>query len=306
MGMVVAALHRELDGLVALKFLLPAYLDSPQSCERFAREARTGMRIKNEHVARVFDVGTVEGAPFMVMEYLTGRDLSSPGRASVAPWPLSSAGRCDGRDPLPASLPGSPSSAASSSFGHEWPTCARPLRRSARSTPIRTTPATSAGMRAAVRPTWPVTTPAHAATTSTARRPARRPPANWSVRRHTARGTRSPDAICHVPKRTARARAAPPSTTARASTAKRRAARPSLSAAPPTLRATRSAPASRRAGPETMGAPEGVPTRPRAQHVRSSTGWCRARLPLVRPRARMVTQRVHDPRAVCGKLRVAP
>ena len=35
------------------------------------------MKIKGEHVARVFDVGTLEtGAPYIVMEYLHGSDLS--------------------------------------------------------------------------------------------------------------------------------------------------------------------------------------------------------------------------------------
>jgi serine/threonine-protein kinase len=35
------------------------------------------VRIKSEHVARVSDVGTLDtGAPYMVMEYLEGIDLS--------------------------------------------------------------------------------------------------------------------------------------------------------------------------------------------------------------------------------------
>jgi len=76
MGVVVAARHRELGELVALKFLRGALTDKPESYARFAREARTATRIKNEHVARVFDVGTVDGVPFMVMEHLAGDDLA--------------------------------------------------------------------------------------------------------------------------------------------------------------------------------------------------------------------------------------
>ena len=73
MGRVVAARHRELDELVALKFLLPSLAGKSEICTRFSREARTASRIKNEHVARVYDVGTLpDGAPFMVMEYLKG------------------------------------------------------------------------------------------------------------------------------------------------------------------------------------------------------------------------------------------
>jgi hypothetical protein len=78
MGIVVAATHVELHELVALKFLLPDALVRKDVCTRFAREARTGIRIKNEHVARVFDVGSLpDGAPYMVMEHLVGEDLAA-------------------------------------------------------------------------------------------------------------------------------------------------------------------------------------------------------------------------------------
>jgi serine/threonine-protein kinase len=78
MGAVVAAHHVQLDERVAIKFLLPAMLHSPELVGRFAREARAAVKIKSEHVARVMDVGTLEnGAPYMVMEYLDGGDLAA-------------------------------------------------------------------------------------------------------------------------------------------------------------------------------------------------------------------------------------
>jgi len=78
MGVVVAALHVQLDERVAIKFLLPDALQSPETVARFAREARAAVKIKSEHIARVSDVGTLEnGAPYMVMEYLEGRDLAA-------------------------------------------------------------------------------------------------------------------------------------------------------------------------------------------------------------------------------------
>jgi eukaryotic-like serine/threonine-protein kinase len=78
MGIVVAATHLQLDERVALKFLLPEALANPEAVERFAREARAAVKIKSEHVARVSDVGTLEGgSPYMVMEYLHGEDLAS-------------------------------------------------------------------------------------------------------------------------------------------------------------------------------------------------------------------------------------
>ena len=76
MGVVVAATHLQLDERVALKFLLPEALGNPEAVARFAREARAAVKIKSEHVARVSDVGTLEsGSPYMVMEYLDGKDL---------------------------------------------------------------------------------------------------------------------------------------------------------------------------------------------------------------------------------------
>jgi serine/threonine protein kinase len=78
MGMVVAAHHIQLDEKVALKFLLPGVVHSDESVTRFLREARAAVKIKSEHVARVSDVGQLEnGAPYIVMEYLEGCDLSA-------------------------------------------------------------------------------------------------------------------------------------------------------------------------------------------------------------------------------------
>ena len=78
MGVVVAALHLQLHERVAIKFLQAEALQSPQIVGRFLREARAAAKIRSEHVARVYDVGTLEdGAPYLVMEYLDGSDLSA-------------------------------------------------------------------------------------------------------------------------------------------------------------------------------------------------------------------------------------
>jgi serine/threonine-protein kinase len=77
MGFVVSALHLELGEKVALKFLRPEAMSNAELVGRFAREARASVRIKSEYVARVFDVGSLpDGAPFIVMEYLEGKDLA--------------------------------------------------------------------------------------------------------------------------------------------------------------------------------------------------------------------------------------
>ena len=78
MGVVVAAHHVELDDRVAIKFLLPEALHNADAVARFTREAQAAVKIKNEHVARVTDVGRLDnGAPYIVMEYLEGLDLSA-------------------------------------------------------------------------------------------------------------------------------------------------------------------------------------------------------------------------------------
>ncbi len=77
MGAVYAARHLQLCQRVAIKVLLPEMLAYPEVVERFARESRASVQIKSEHVARVFDVGTLPtGSPYIVMEYLEGTDLA--------------------------------------------------------------------------------------------------------------------------------------------------------------------------------------------------------------------------------------
>jgi len=75
MGVVAEATHVQLGQKVAIKFLLPGASKDEQAAARFAREARAAAKIKNDHVARVHDVGEVDGVPFMVMELLEGREL---------------------------------------------------------------------------------------------------------------------------------------------------------------------------------------------------------------------------------------
>src|SRR5688572_18395864 len=76
MGIVYLARHLQLGGRVALKFLAADCLESPEAIARFRREAQAAAQLHNEHVVRVFDVGThTNGLPYMVMEYLEGRDL---------------------------------------------------------------------------------------------------------------------------------------------------------------------------------------------------------------------------------------
>ena len=79
MGLVVSATHMGLEQEVAIKFLLPDATRSDVAVERFLREAKVAAKIRSDHVARVHDVGKLDGAdgnvPYIVMEHLEGSDL---------------------------------------------------------------------------------------------------------------------------------------------------------------------------------------------------------------------------------------
>lgn len=76
MGIVVAAMHEQLQELVAIKLLLSSVGARPDFAARFVREARAAVKIKSSHVARVLDVDSLsDGRLYMVMEYLDGQDL---------------------------------------------------------------------------------------------------------------------------------------------------------------------------------------------------------------------------------------
>jgi serine/threonine-protein kinase len=76
MACVVAATHETLGQRVALKVMLPAHLARADAVERFLREGRAAAQLENHHICKVLDVGELAtGEPYLVMEYLEGRDL---------------------------------------------------------------------------------------------------------------------------------------------------------------------------------------------------------------------------------------
>jgi serine/threonine-protein kinase len=88
MGVVFAARHELLGQRVAIKTLRPEITEDEEAVARFLNEARSVSRIRNEHVARVLDVATLEdGAPYMVLELLEGFDLGQLLEQS-APLPI--------------------------------------------------------------------------------------------------------------------------------------------------------------------------------------------------------------------------
>jgi serine/threonine-protein kinase len=76
MGIVVACRHIDLRTRFALKIMRPEAAGDPESVERFLREARAAVQLKSEHCVQVVDVGRLDNdSPYMVMEFLVGRDL---------------------------------------------------------------------------------------------------------------------------------------------------------------------------------------------------------------------------------------
>ncbi len=77
MGVVLAGTHLHLQQPVAIKILLPDFLQNQDIRGRFLREARSAARLRSDHITRIYDVGALEnGLPHMVMERLEGINLA--------------------------------------------------------------------------------------------------------------------------------------------------------------------------------------------------------------------------------------
>jgi predicted Ser/Thr protein kinase len=77
MGEVYRATDLTLGQSVALKFLPAEAAGNSRLLERFAGEVRVARQVSHPNVCRVYDLGEVDGAPFISMEYVDGEDLAS-------------------------------------------------------------------------------------------------------------------------------------------------------------------------------------------------------------------------------------
>jgi Tol biopolymer transport system component len=75
MGVVYRATDTRLDRQVALKTLAPLGGPDELRVERFLREARITASLDHPNIVKVYDVGTHDGQPFMVVEWLDGETL---------------------------------------------------------------------------------------------------------------------------------------------------------------------------------------------------------------------------------------
>src|SRR5438067_9811756 len=65
------------EKVVVLKRVLPELADLDEFVETFLDEARLAARLDHPNIARVYDLGEVEGQYYLSMEYLAGEDLAS-------------------------------------------------------------------------------------------------------------------------------------------------------------------------------------------------------------------------------------
>src|SRR5512135_2580898 len=77
MGEVYRADDLTLGQPVALKFLPAASVHDSQFIERFRSEVRNARGISHPNICRVYDIGEVDGQPFISMEYVDGEDLAT-------------------------------------------------------------------------------------------------------------------------------------------------------------------------------------------------------------------------------------
>ena len=75
MGIVYRAIDTRLNRHVALKVLAPLGGADELRVDRFLREARITASLDHPNIVRVYDVGTHDGQPFMVVELLEGETL---------------------------------------------------------------------------------------------------------------------------------------------------------------------------------------------------------------------------------------
>lgn len=75
MGAVYEAENTGIGKRVAVKFIDAEFATDEKVVARFAREARAMSAIESAHIVSIFDAGTEDGRPYLVMELLRGEDL---------------------------------------------------------------------------------------------------------------------------------------------------------------------------------------------------------------------------------------
>jgi serine/threonine protein kinase/Leucine-rich repeat (LRR) protein len=77
MGQVFKAEHRRMKRLVAIKMLPPAMMKDAAAAARFQREVEAAAKLNHSNIVTAYDADQANGAHFLVIEYVEGRDLSA-------------------------------------------------------------------------------------------------------------------------------------------------------------------------------------------------------------------------------------
>ena len=88
MGVVYRVEHLRMGKLAAMKVLHRDLAQDPEVVQRFEREAAAVSKLHHPHTVQVFDFGNVQGALYLIMEYVRGLDLAHIiRRDGPMPWP---------------------------------------------------------------------------------------------------------------------------------------------------------------------------------------------------------------------------
>jgi tetratricopeptide (TPR) repeat protein/TolB-like protein len=87
MGKVYKAFDKELSRTVALKTLLPELVGDYLLTQRFKQELLLASKISHRNILRIHDLGEVDGAKFITMAFIEGKDLNQLLKEEL-PFPL--------------------------------------------------------------------------------------------------------------------------------------------------------------------------------------------------------------------------
>jgi hypothetical protein len=76
MGQVLRAVDRVLERTVALKIIRADKADQGEAVARFFREAKLAAQLSHAHVVQIYDLGVLDGIPFIAMEHIDGKPLT--------------------------------------------------------------------------------------------------------------------------------------------------------------------------------------------------------------------------------------
>src|SRR5438477_7073468 len=77
MGAIYKGRHRESGQIVAIKIMPKPMAANPVLLRRFEQEFRAASQLDHPNIVRAYDIGSVNGNPYLVMEFVDGASLGS-------------------------------------------------------------------------------------------------------------------------------------------------------------------------------------------------------------------------------------